>query len=108
VQIGDSVTVTFTLRNVGESAQKETGLLYARPRGPSVDRPVRELKGCAKVALTPLEEDFVRIDLDAHAFAFYDPDSGGWVAEPGAHDLLIGGSATDIELQATVGLEAAG
>ena len=47
----------------------------------------------------------VRIDLDARAFAFYDPASGAWVVEPGAYDLLIGGSAADIELQATVRLE---
>jgi beta-glucosidase len=81
--------------------------LYIRPRGPSVARPVKELKGFCKVALEPLEQKFVRIDLDARAFAFYDPVSGTWLAEPGAYDLLIGGSAADIELQATVRLEGA-
>jgi beta-glucosidase len=106
VRVGDPVAVTFTLKNVGERPGKETVQLYVRPRGPSVDRPVKELKGFAKVALAPLEEKFVRIDLDARSFAFYDPASGRWVAEPGAYDLLIGGSAADIELQATVRLEA--
>ena len=43
--------------------------------------------------------------LDSRAFAFWDPSGRGWVAEPGAYDLLIGGSAADIELQATVRLE---
>jgi len=99
--------VTFTLTNVGERAGKETAQLYVRPRGPSVERPVKELKGFAKVALSPREQKFVRIDLDARAFAFYHPASGEWVVEPGAYDLLIGGSAADIELQATVRLETA-
>jgi beta-glucosidase len=107
VRVGESVAVTFTLKNIGERAGKETSQLYVRPRGPSVDRPVKELKGFAKVALSPREEKIVRIDLDARAFAFYDPASGEWVVEPGAYDLLIGGSAADIELQATVRLESA-
>jgi beta-glucosidase len=107
VRVGESAPVSFSLRNVGERTGKETAQLYIRPRGPSVERPVKELKGFCKVALEPLEQKFVRIDLDARAFAFYDPASGKWIAEPGAYDLLIGGSAADIELQATVRLEAA-
>jgi beta-glucosidase len=66
---------------------------------------VKELKGFAKVELAPTQSRQVRIDLDARAFAFYDPDEPGWVVEAGAYDLLIGGSAADIELQTTVRLE---
>ncbi len=106
-RVGESVSVSFSLRNVGERTGKETAQLYIRPRGPSVERPVKELKGFCKVALEPLEQKIVRMDLDARAFAFYQPSSGKWIAEPGAYDLLIGGSAADIELQATVRLEAA-
>ncbi len=102
---GDPVEVSFTLKNVGERPGKETAQLYVRPRGPSVDRPVKELKGFAKVALAPRESRRVTISLDARAFSFWDPRSSRWVAEPGAYDLLIGGSAADIELQATVRLE---
>ena len=105
VRAGDPVEVSFTLKNVGERPGKETAQLYVRPRGPSVDRPVKELKGFAKVALAPRESRRVTISLDARAFSFWDPRSGRWVAEPGAYDLLIGGSAADIELQATVRLE---
>ena len=98
--------VAFTLKNVGERPGKETAQLYVRPRGPSVDRPVKELKGLRQGGAGSLgSPDDVRIDLDARAFAFYDPEQREWVAEPGAYDLLIGGSAADIELQATVRLE---
>jgi beta-glucosidase len=104
-RVGESVTVGFTLKNVGERPGKETAQLYVRPRGPSVDRPVKELKGFAKVELQPSQSREVRIVLDARAFAFYDPERREWVVEAGAYDLLIGGSAADIELQATVRLE---
>jgi beta-glucosidase len=71
-----------------------------------VDRPVKELKGFAKVELAPTQSRTVEIDLDERAFAYYDPAARRWIAEPGAYDLLIGASAADIELQATVRLEA--
>ncbi len=106
VRVGAPVSVTFTLTNIGERPGKETAQLYVRPRGPSRDRPVKELKGFAKIALAPGESRTVRIELDERAFAFYDPARKRWIAEPGAYDLLIGGSAADIELQGTVRLEA--
>ena len=91
--------------NVGERAGKETAQLYVRPRGPSVERPVKELKGFAKVSLAPGESTRVRLTLDARAFSFYDPDRRAWIAEAGSYDLLVGASAADTELQATVRLE---
>jgi beta-glucosidase len=103
---GSSVEVSFTLRNTGERRARETAQLYVRPRGPSVERPVKELKGFAKVDLAPGESRAVTLRLDARAFAFWDPARGAWHAEPGAYDLLIGPSAADVELQATVRLEA--
>jgi beta-glucosidase len=104
VVAGRPVTVTFRLKNVGQRPGKETAQLYVRPRGPSQERPVKELKGFAKVALAPSEATTVRLELDARAFAFYDPEASEWLVEPGAYDLLVGGSAADIELQATVRL----
>jgi len=107
-RIGESVAVQFSLTNVGERSGKETAQLYVRPRGPIADRPVKELKGFAKVALAPTETRRVRIDLDARAFAFYDAVTRRWTVEPGAYDILVGASASDIELQATVRLETGG
>jgi beta-glucosidase len=103
---GKSVTIAFTLSNVGEREAKETAQLYVHPRGPSVERPVKELKGFAKVALAPGESRRVTLTLDARAFSFWDPERGAWNAEPGSYDILVGGSAADIELQATVRLKA--
>jgi len=105
VRAGDPVEVSFRLTNTGQRPGKETAQLYVRPRGPSVERPVKELKAFAKVALGPEEGRRVTMTLDARAFSFWDSARHAWVAEPGAYDLLIGGSAADIELQATVRLE---
>lgn len=105
VKAGDPVTVSFTLKNEGQRPGKETAQLYVRPRGPAVERPVKELKGFAKVALAPGESRTVSLTLDARAFSYYDPARKAWIADKGAYDLLVGCSAADIELQATVRLE---
>ncbi len=105
VTAGEAVDIVFTLTNIGLRPGKETAQLYVRPRGPSVERPVKELKGFAKVALAPGERREVRMRLDARAFSFYDPGRHAWIAEPGAYDLLICASAADIELQTTVRLK---
>ncbi len=104
VSAGASVTVEFTLKNTGERPGQETAQLYVRPRGSSVDRPVKELKGFAKVALAPQESRRVTITLSPRDFAYWCPAKNAWVAEPGSYDLLLGASAADIELQATVRL----
>lgn len=105
VRAGDPVTVTFNLKNEGQRPGKETAQLYVRPRGPAVERPVKELKGFAKIALAPGESRAVSLTLDARAFSYYDPVRKAWIADKGAYDLLVGCSAADIELQATVRLE---
>jgi beta-glucosidase len=105
VKVGAPVEIVFTLTNSGRRPGQETTQLYVRPRGPSVERPVKELKGFAKVGLAPGERRDVRLTLDARAFSFWDPARHAWIAEPGAYDILICASAADIELQATVRLE---
>jgi beta-glucosidase len=104
-RVGEPIRVRFKLTNVGERTAKETPQLYVRPRGAALDRPVKELKGFAKVALGPQESRTVEIELDARAFAAFDPQARAWVCEPGAYDLMLGASAADVELQATVRLE---
>ncbi|HWE98344.1 MAG TPA: glycoside hydrolase family 3 C-terminal domain-containing protein [Caulobacteraceae bacterium] len=103
--LGQSIDVGFTLTNTGERPGAQVAQLYVRPRGPSVQRPVKELKAFARLELAPQQSARVTLTLDQDAFAFWDEASGAWRVEPGAYDLLIGCSAADVELQATVRIE---
>ena len=47
----------------------------------------------------------VRLLCRNEYISLYDPARKAWIAEAGAYDLLVGGSAADIELQETVRLE---
>jgi len=57
------------------------------------------LKGFAKARLQPGEKQRVSVRLDRGAFAYYDPDKKGWVAEKGGYKILVGSSSRDIRLQ---------
>ena len=99
---GDRLTVEATVKNVGPVAGKETVQLYVRDVEASVFRPDKELKGFLKVGLAPGEQRRVRFELDQRSFAFYDANPGGWRAEPGAFEVLLGASSRDIRLSGVV------
>jgi beta-glucosidase len=92
------VTVEFELANSGDRAGAEVAQIYVQPVNPSVSRPLKELKGFKKVFLQAGEKQKVSVTLDQSAFAFYDVNKKGWVAEKGGYKILIGSSSRDIRL----------
>ena len=99
VKRGETVKVYVKVKNTGAVAGKEVAQLYVRDVQASVQRPVKELKGFAKVALQPGEEKTVAFEMNERALAYYDPDRQAWVAEPGEFEVLIGSSSRDIRLR---------
>lgn len=97
---GAPVTVAFNIKNVGSRPGAEIAQLYVSDSHASVPRPVKELKGFAKVSLRPGESKRVSLRLDRRAFSFYDVNTHQWVAEPGKFAILISSSSVKIELQA--------
>lgn len=95
----DSLTVTVNVRNTGRCAGSETVQLYIHDDRCSVDRPVKELKGFAKVALQPGESKDVKIVIDRQALSFYDEKQGTWTAEPGTFTALVGNASDNITLK---------
>lgn len=95
----DSLTVTVNVRNTGRRAGAETVQLYIHDDKCSVDRPVKELKGFAKVALQPGESKDVKIVIGRDALSFYDEKQGAWTAEPGTFTALVGNASDNIVLK---------
>ncbi len=105
VKRGETVKLYVKVKNTGAVAGKEVAQLYVRDVQAAVQRPVKELKGFAKVALQPGEEKTVAFELNERALAYYDPDQKAWVAEPGEFEALIGSSSRDIRLKAKFTLQ---
>ena len=101
----DGVTVSVDVTNTGKMTGKEVVQVYVHDHAANLVRPVKELKGFAKVELKPGETKTVTIPLDFRAFAFYHPEYKQWITETGDFDLLIGASSADIRQTLTVTLE---
>lgn len=100
----DGLTVSVDVSNSGERAGSEVVQLYVRPHQSKLQRPDKELKAFAKIALQPGETRRVSFTLDERAFAYYHPAYGRWVAEAGPYDLLIARDANTPVLSQTVEL----
>jgi beta-glucosidase len=99
--LDQSVIVSFEVKNTGRREGAEVAELYVGDAHASIPRPVKELKGFAKANLKPGQSKRVSINLDRRAFSFYDVGKKDWNAEPGAFDILIGGSSDKIQLRGT-------
>jgi beta-glucosidase len=92
------VTVEFELANTGSRAGAVVAQVYVQEVHPSLPRPLKELKGFKKVFLQPGGKQKVSLLLNRNAFAHYDPDKKGWVADKGAYKILVGSSSRDLRL----------
>ena len=101
----DGVTVSVDVTNTGSVAGKEVVQLYVHDRKSKLVRPLKELKGFAKVDLQPGETKRVDIALDFRAFAYYHPGYAQWITEDGDFDLLIGASSADIRATVSATLQ---
>jgi beta-glucosidase len=101
---GVRLGMDFTVTNTGKVAGAEIAQVYVQPVNPPVPRPVKELKGFAKVALRPGETRPVNIRLGVKDFAYWDVKRHALHAAPGDYRILVGGVSDRIALRATVTL----
>lgn len=98
-----SLALSLTVRNTGQRAGVEVIQLYLHDPVASVVRPVNRLIGYARVPLDAGESVRVHFAVPADVTAFTGVD-GRKVVEPGALELRLGASSTDIRLAAAVRL----
>ena len=94
----DEQGVSLTVTNTGSVAGTEIVQLYVAKKNSELFRPVRELKGFARVTLAPGEKQRITIMLDDKAFRFWNVKANRWEIEGGEYELLVGASVEDIRL----------
>jgi beta-glucosidase len=90
------VTVRLVLRNTGKFRGSEVVQVYVSDLNPRVPRPVRELKGFAKVSMDAGESKEVTINLDQQAFSFWSSEQKKWVVASGPFSIDLGFSSRDL------------
>ena len=103
IGVAGSVTVEVDVANIGERTGDEVVQLYVRDQVSSVARPVKALKGFARVTLKPGESRTVRLTLGPDAFRLWNRDMRE-VVEPGRFDIMTGPNSRDVQ---TVALDIA-
>ena len=101
-----NLKVSFEIRNVGDRAGAEVAQLYVSAAQPSVERPVRELKGFAKVFLLPGESKQTTLSLDRRSFSYFDSRTSHWRADPGWYEISVGASSRDLRIKRSLDIAA--
>jgi beta-glucosidase len=97
---GETVDVSFRVRNNGSVAGDEVVQLYIRDVYASAPRPVKELKAYARLSLEAGQSKSVTFHLPVNQMAFYNNDLD-LVVEPGEVQVMIGSSSADIRLESS-------
>jgi len=113
----DPVVIEVDVTNTCDRAGSDVVQIYVEPPPSLLHRPVRELKGFAKVRLGSGQSTTAQIKLDRRAFAYFDPgdqffgsipdtspvprEKGerhtepGWYITPGIYKLVVARSSAD-------------
>jgi len=111
IQNGPALRVACVVENTGKRTGSEVVQVYvAPPKGATANadvesaRPVRELKGFARVTLQPGESRRVEITLPRDALCRFDEKKGDWVTDSGEYTLEVGTSSRDIKARLPYGV----
>ncbi|MFC4057944.1 glycoside hydrolase family 3 C-terminal domain-containing protein [Planomonospora corallina] len=96
------ITVSAVITNTGARPGTEVVQLYTHQQRSRVKQPLRRLRGFAKVRLAPGESTTVRWSIDITDLAFWDVTRDRFTVEDAPHKIMVGRSARDIRLCATV------
>lgn len=124
-EYADGTSIEVMVTNTGGRRGSEVVQAYVEPPAGPVPRPARELKAFEKVTLDPGESTTVRLELDARAFAAFDPgdpvyrelaanslvpaggggrhrEQRGWYVDAGDYRVHIGRSSREFAGACTV------
>jgi beta-glucosidase len=98
------IGAAFTVKNTGSRKGAEVAQLYVGDTHSPVPRPLKELKGFARVELAPGQSRRVHLPLSPRDFSYWDSDTHDWKLQPGQFDILVGNSSTNTPLRASLNL----
>ena len=100
---GQDLFVSFRVRNDGKRAGMDVPQVYVSPAAGGWEAPKR-LVGWQKVNLTPGASMNVKLRVDPRLLGVYSTGGGGWEIATGTYKVMLGGSARDLQLAASVQL----
>lgn len=103
VSEGETVTVTFTVKNMGRREGSETAELYTTMPSNSGEPPKR-LVGWVKLSLQPGQTSRPTLVLPRTRFAMWDQPKHSWSIAAGSYSVLLGPDSGNLPLQHSITL----
>ena len=100
-----TIAVSVEVTNAGAVRGKETVQVYVAYPGAKVERPLRELKGFAKVDLEPGDTKRVVVKIAPRDLAYWDSIRHRFRTDAGRYDFLIGSNSRDIRSRISVDVD---
>ncbi|GAA4138928.1 glycoside hydrolase family 3 C-terminal domain-containing protein [Leifsonia shinshuensis] len=100
----EGIRVAVDVTNTGDRDGREVVQVYVSVPASRVQRPVRELKGFATVAVAAGATETVVIDVAAEDLAYFDTELDAWTVEGGEYVVEVGASSRDLRGSAVVTL----
>jgi beta-glucosidase len=98
-----SYTVRMTVTNTGRRRGFAVPELYVAVRSPNdLMQPPDQLKGFAKLSLSPRRSRVVTFALGARSFSYWDTASQSWRIEPGCDAIMVGDSSRNLPLRGSI------
>lgn len=101
-----SARVGVDVTNTGAVAGADVVQIYVRDPESSATRPVRELKGFARIELDPGQTGHVDVELDQRAFSYWSTGLHKWVVEAGEFDIEVGQDSRTIAASQSITVDA--
>lgn len=96
--------IDLDVQNTGDMDGYETVQIYVQAEESAVERPVRELRGFAKVYVKAGESEHVTMELGAESFTYFDEEKDCFVAEAGQYRIYAAADASDTAVSVEVSL----
>jgi beta-glucosidase len=103
--VGEDVVVSVDITDSGAIAGDEVAQLYVHENNPPVPRPVKELRGFARVNIAAGATRTVSFTLREREFAYWDTTRNAFYAQPDDYTVYVGSSSANLPLTGTITLQ---
>jgi beta-glucosidase len=94
LKVDESLDVSVDVENTSDVPGDQVVQLYVHQRFGTSSRPVRELKGFRRVALSPHQRKTVQFSLSKEDRAYWSAATKSWVNDVSQFDVWVGGDST--------------
>lgn len=101
VETGGKFRVSVEVENTGAVAGTEVVQVYTHSLQPTINRPIKELRGFKKVTLAPGEKKTLTFTFDTRQFGYYNAKKA-FVIEPRPQAIYVGANSSDIQAEGRI------